>query len=81
MLVRKPDAGVPSAGVTSVGEVDRTTEPVPVSVRHPIRVVAGLAITHGAVAPMIVVVPGVIEDAAAVTACHVACVPSVATRA
>jgi hypothetical protein len=31
-FVKTPDAGVPSAGVTSVGELERTTLPVPVAV-------------------------------------------------
>jgi len=35
-LVITPDAGVPSAGVTSVGELDRTTFPVPVLLVTPV---------------------------------------------
>ena len=35
-LVRTADDGVPSAGVTKVGEVDRTTDPVPVDVVVPV---------------------------------------------
>ena len=35
-LVRVPELGVPSAGVTSVGEVERTTAPVPVEVVTPV---------------------------------------------
>jgi hypothetical protein len=35
-LVRTPDVGVPNAGVTSVGLVARTTEPVPVAVVTPV---------------------------------------------
>ena len=35
-LVSVPDAGVPSTGVTSVGEVDRTVLPVPVLVLTPV---------------------------------------------
>ena len=35
-LVRLPDAGVPKAGVTSVGLVESTTEPVPVEVVTPV---------------------------------------------
>ena len=35
-LVATPEVGVPSNGVTNVGEVDRTTEPVPVEVVTPV---------------------------------------------
>jgi len=35
-LVATPDVGVPSKGVTKVGEVDKTTEPVPVLVVTPV---------------------------------------------
>ena len=35
-FVRVPDVGVPSKGVTSVGDVDKTTEPVPVEVVTPV---------------------------------------------
>jgi len=35
-FVRTTDDGVPSAGATSVGELDRTTEPVPVDVVVPV---------------------------------------------
>jgi hypothetical protein len=35
-LVNTPDAGVPSAGVIKVGEVFKTTEPVPVLVATPV---------------------------------------------
>jgi hypothetical protein len=35
-LVATPEAGVPSAGVTSVGDVESTTEPVPVLVVTPV---------------------------------------------
>ena len=35
-LVATPDAGVPSKGVTRVGDVDRTTDPVPVLVVTPV---------------------------------------------
>jgi hypothetical protein len=35
-LVATPDVGVPSKGVTKVGEVDKTTEPVPVEVVTPV---------------------------------------------
>ena len=35
-LVRVTDVGVPSKGVTNVGLVDRTTEPVPVEVVTPV---------------------------------------------
>jgi hypothetical protein len=34
--VATPEVGVPSNGVTNVGEVDRTTEPVPVEVVTPV---------------------------------------------
>ena len=36
VLVSTPDAGVPKAGVTSVGEVDSTTDPDPVEVVAPV---------------------------------------------
>jgi hypothetical protein len=35
-LVATPEAGVPNAGVTSVGEFDNTTEPVPVELVTPV---------------------------------------------
>jgi len=35
-FVRVPEDGVPRAGVTSVGEVERTTEPEPVEVVTPV---------------------------------------------
>ena len=35
-LVATPDVGVPSKGVTNVGDVDKTTEPVPVDVVTPV---------------------------------------------
>ena len=35
-VLKLPDVGVPSAGVTSVGDVDKTTEPVPVEVVTPV---------------------------------------------
>ena len=35
-LVATPDVGVPSKGVTSVGDVDKTTAPVPVDVVTPV---------------------------------------------
>jgi hypothetical protein len=48
-FVRTPDAGVPNAGVTSVGLVARTTEPVPVAVVTPVPPdVTGSALTNDA---------------------------------
>ena len=35
-VLKLPDVGVPSTGVTKVGEVDNTTEPVPVDVVTPV---------------------------------------------
>jgi hypothetical protein len=35
-FVKLPDEGVPKAGVTSVGDVARTTAPVPVDVVPPV---------------------------------------------
>ena len=35
-FVSTTDEGVPSAGITSVGEVERTTEPLPVEVVVPV---------------------------------------------
>ena len=35
-VLKLPDVGVPSKGVTSVGDVDKTTEPVPVEVVTPV---------------------------------------------
>ena len=35
-LVATPDVGVPSKGVTNVGDVDKTTDPVPVEVVTPV---------------------------------------------
>lgn len=55
------------------------TTPVP-SASHAITVVAELTMKHGAVDPTTVVVPGVIEDAAAVMVCQVAAVPLVAVN-
>ena len=35
-FVITPDAGVPNAGVTNVGDVFKTTDPVPVEVATPV---------------------------------------------
>lgn len=35
-LIKEPEEGVPKAGVTNVGEVERTTEPEPVEVVTPV---------------------------------------------
>jgi hypothetical protein len=35
-VLKLPDVGVPSKGVTSVGDVDRTTLPVPVELVTPV---------------------------------------------
>ncbi len=35
-VLKLPDAGVPRAGVTNVGLVERTTDPVPVEVVTPV---------------------------------------------
>ena len=35
-VLKFPDVGVPSKGVTNVGLVDKTTEPVPVEVVTPV---------------------------------------------
>jgi hypothetical protein len=53
-LVRTPEAGVPSAGVTSVGELLSTTEPVPVEVVTPVPPLATASVPVKAMLPAVV---------------------------
>lgn len=58
-MVATPEAGVPSAGVTSVGEVLRTTLPVPVLVVTPVPPLrTGRAVPERLIAKVPVVVTG-----------------------
>jgi hypothetical protein len=63
-LVAVPEAGVPKAGVTNVGEFDNTTEPVPVDEVTP-------------VPPLATGKVPVMSEVERLTASHVALVPSV----
>jgi hypothetical protein len=63
MFVATPEAGVPNAGVTNVGEFDNTTEPVPVELVTPVPPLATARVP-------------VISAVERVTASHEALVPS-----
>ena len=59
-LVNTPDVGVPSKGVVNVGDVERTTEPVPVDVVTPVPPLATATVVP--VQTPVVMVPNVVMD-------------------
>ena len=56
-LVRTSAVGVPSAGVTSVGDVERTVEPVPVDVVTPVPPLATASVPASVIVPDVVTGP------------------------
>ena len=48
-----PDTGVPSAGETSVGKLERTTEPAPVEVVTPVPPLATANVPDNVTAPLV----------------------------
>ena len=52
-----PDAGVPKAGVTSAGEVARTTAPEPVEVVPPVPPLATTKVPAVVMVPLLVIGP------------------------
>ena len=50
-----PEAGVPSAGETSVGKLERTTEPAPVEVVTPVPPLATANVPPKVIAPLVAV--------------------------
>ena len=56
-LVRTRAVGVPSAGVTSVGDVERTVEPVPVDVVTPVPPLATASVPASVIVPDVVTGP------------------------
>lgn len=54
-FVTTPDEGVPNAGVTSVGEFDKTTEPVPVEVVTPVPPFATASVPARVTSPVVAV--------------------------
>ena len=58
-VLKSPEVGVPRAGVTNVGDVDKTTEPVPVDVVTPVPPLATAKVPESVKVPLDVIGPPV----------------------